>query len=101
MGLSELTIEALIRPCPWCKRTGRFVLDPDEDTWLPHVLCKTPDCMVKPKARYVPIRKTSKKNLKRFKERVFKAIDHWNVNNPMLPYEKTIIYLTAIAHWFE
>ena len=101
MSPEDFRLEVLIRPCPWCKRTGKFILDPDKETWMAQVMCKTPNCMVKPAARYVPIRKTSKTNLIRFKEKVFKALDHWNVNNPYMAYEKTIIYLSAIAHWFD
>lgn len=94
-------LEAIIKPCPWCKYTGRFILDVNRETWLPQVKCLTPQCQMKPGGRYQAIRKTSKKDILRFKEKVFKAISYWNENNPIPPYEKTIINLSAIWSNFE
>ena len=56
--------------------------DSKEQTWLPHVYCNNLYCTVQPKAKYVPIRKKQKFNPEIVKEKIGKAISHWNTGNP-------------------
>ena len=98
---NDCSMAALIQPCPWCKKTGTFILMPDDETWCPRVACRNWECKVKPEALYQAIRKTSKKSRSITQEKIYQAISHWNSHNPLPAYEMTIINLSAISHWFK
>ena len=57
------------------------------DTLLPDVHCKNFYCPVKPKCKYVPIRKQQRFNPIILKEKIEKVIGHWNDDNPMIATE--------------
>jgi hypothetical protein len=81
-----------IKPCPWCKKTPRFYMflghrNSPIETWLPEIQCRSDDCKVQPKSKYVAIRKNQKINSIIIKEKIEKAIANWNDNNPMIAIE--------------
>jgi hypothetical protein len=76
-----------IKPCPWCKTTPKFLMFLDKQTWTPKFLCSNSKCLVRPESQYVSIRKTSKTNPERLKNKIEKLINSWNEGNPINAYE--------------
>lgn len=81
-----------IKLCPWCKKTPRFYMflgfkDKLKETWLPEIECVNSECKVRPKSKYVAIRKMQKKDANIIKIKIEKSIANWNDNNPMIAIE--------------
>ena len=72
--------------CPWCKKLPRFVMyRVDGQTWTPHLECDNSECGVKPKSKYVPIRKKQKYRAQDIGRKIHKMIAMWNENHPFRP----------------
>jgi len=72
-----------LKVCPWCQKTPQFNMFYSAETWLPKIMCINKKCTVQPISKYIPIRKKQKKNPEIIKNKIEKAIDNWNSNNPM------------------
>jgi hypothetical protein len=91
-----------LKPCPWCRKTPQlymlFQFGPTpEETWLPEIRCVNFSCNVKPKTKYVPIRKAQKKDPKIIEEKLKKLVSYWNDGNPLNANEGFQIDFDEIA----
>ena len=77
----------IIKPCPWCKKTPKFIMMLDVITWLPYIQCQNHECHVRPKSQYVPIRKSQKYEWSLIREKIRLCIGKWNLENPCKEYE--------------
>lgn len=77
-----------LKRCPFCLQTPDFVMYLNfTETWLPHIACKNSSCKIQPKAKYVPIRKSQKKNEKIIEAKIRLAFDNWNSVCPQIAIE--------------
>lgn len=58
-----------------------------DKVWLPEVRCENYECKVRPKAKYVPIRKKQKLNKEIIKIKFEMSIAYWNDGNLMAATE--------------
>lgn len=87
----SIEIEVIIKPCPWCKKTPQLYLPLYENiggTWLWKIGCESSDCLVNPVLRPIAIRRTTKTNIDRLKDKIVMMVTKWNYNNPCEAYEK-------------
>ena len=94
-----IKLAVIIKPCPWCKKTGSFLMNPDSETWLPVIKCNNTKCIMRPELRpegkQLAIRKTGKKSLETVIKKINLCISYWNIGNPIEAIEKTVIYLDS------
>jgi hypothetical protein len=92
MTTTDVKLIIPISPCPWCKETPEFILYFDSwdhkipssnNTWIPKIACKNQNCTVQPESKPVPIRRTSKTDFERLKEKIIQVFDNWNIGNPV------------------
>ena len=94
-----MKIEFPLSPCPWCKKTPEMHMPIRVGTWNWRIACGNHECRVRPECT-VPIRKTSKTILARFRGKLSLLVQKWNQDNPVPPYEKKVIDLTPIQSGF-
>lgn len=97
-----MKVEAIIKPCPWCKKTPElFMPIPQQETWRWHIACIQPGCAVKPRSQHVNFRNTSKKDLRPFLRKITGLVEGWNGDLDTVPYEKKIIDCSKIKSLFS
>lgn len=94
----KTTIEVILNPCPWCKKTPELIMPIYEDTWLWKVGCRNPSCLIQCESPHVSIRKTSKKDIRKIGEKLDELARMWNTGNNLWPYERKIIDATKVLH---
>lgn len=76
-----------LKACPWCGKTASFHMAcPENETWLPKIMCKNSECKVHPFTCWIPIRRKQRENVVVIKEKVERLVKIWNDGN--LPYNK-------------
>jgi len=87
-----------IAPCPWCKKTPKFIMYLSDRTWLPKLTCVNDKCLVQPCSKSVPIRKKQKFNKEVIREKISLMISRWNIDNPLKAVEGCEFDWEEISH---
>jgi hypothetical protein len=85
-----------LAPCPWCRKTPQLVTPVDESTWCWTIKCSNYQCLVRPKAPNVCIRKTQKTSIVAIEQKLVELFRRWNQNNPFLPFEAKVIKYSSL-----
>ena len=85
------TVEVIIKPCPWCKKTPRLVVPyENEETWNCIIYCINKECKIQPSTNIVDIRNTSKTIWERFINKINFLVNNWNTGNPCLRQKRLL-----------
>ena len=87
------SIDIVLNPCPWCKKTPELNAPMDENTWTWTVRCINEDCTVCPVSKHINIRNSQKYDLHHILGKLEILCSYWNLNNDYKPYERLRVYL--------
>lgn len=92
-----MTIELMICPCPWCKKTPHLYMPIGNynlyGTWMWYIVCQCQECTVKPISKYVCIRKNQRKSILYISKKIKILVDNWNTGNPIPAFEKKVLVI--------
>lgn len=91
-----MKIEIILKPCPWCHKTPDIWMPIEGTTWCWSIWCMNRDCHMKPRAPYVSIRNTTKKDFFSFHGKIERLVHTWNGGNPMKAFEMKVIDLSSL-----
>ncbi len=74
-----------LKTCPWCYVTAKFQMICNDRNWCIYIECGNLACQVKPRTKYISIRKTQRECPEKIRIKVERVINIWNRGG--LPYK--------------
>ena len=90
MSMNDTPLLFPLAPCPWCRKTAQFDINyvpKSGGTWLWTVGCDNTECLVRPRGKYVSIRKRQRFDVWTQVNKLQYIAQQWNADAPFKPRE--------------